>query len=240
MTGVIPIAIGLLVIKKLTGNKPAYPHTMYDCTTGHSVEVATKAEHDDYAAGGWVHSFDKCGLDTPFGRDYGQYDYDDSVDDMSDVQKKWIVVYQDDAVLEGIAVYRVEKLRYDPIRQRRGYYSILNYQIGSLDLWASGAPTSRNDKVFATEQEAIDYYISIGKQRPTTPDEPEGEPMPEPEVGPVDPTTPDDPTPTPQPVDPISPEEPTQPLDPIDPISPINPPSSGYGDYDFGVGVGGF
>jgi len=226
MTGLIPIAVGLLAIKKLFGQQVKYPHTMYDCTTGKSVEVATVAEHDDYAAGGWVHSFDKCPLDSPFGRDYGEYDYDDSVDDLSDVQRKWTVVYQDDAVLDDVAVYKKEKLSYDPARQRRGYYSVIGYFIGSTDLWANGAPTQVNEKSFGTEQEAIDYYISIGKTRPTNPSKPEGEPMPEPEVGPVSPNEP-------------TPDEPEDtPLDPeLDPVFPSG--GFGQGGYNDGMSYGG-
>tara|TARA_R110000787_G_scaffold182328_1_gene294285 strand:- start:1046 stop:1714 length:669 start_codon:yes stop_codon:yes gene_type:complete len=222
MSAIIPIAVGALLIRKLQGSKSQYPHTMFDCNTGNIVTVENKEQHDDYVEAGFASIQSGCSLDSVFGRDYGAYDYPDSVDDMTAIQKKWTVVYQNDTDLENIAVYKVEKLSYEPLYERRGYYRFLNYSIGSTDLWANGAPTQLNSKTFNTEEEAVAYYKSIGKQRPTTPSKPEGEPMPEPEVEPV---TPNEPTPEPTPT----------------PVNPYNPPSSGFGGNGFNqFSVGGF
>ena len=187
MSAIIPIAVGALLIRKLQGSKSQYPHTMFDCNTGNIVTVENKEQHDDYVEAGFASIQSGCSLDSVFGRDYGAYDYPDSVDDMTAIQKKWTVVYQNDT-----------------------------------DLWANGAPTQLNSKTFNTEEEAVAYYKSIGKQRPTTPSKPEGEPMPEPEVEPV---TPNEPTPEPTPT----------------PVNPYNPPSSGFGGNGFNqFSVGGF
>jgi len=223
----ILLGIGALFALKLR-DKTAYPHTMYNCNTGKSVEVETKAQHDDYAAGGWVHSFDECPLDTPFGRDYGEYDYEDSVDDL-DPKDRYDEVFQDDEVLEGVAVYRVMALSYDPQRERRGYYRIKNYVIGSTTL-INGSPKDFNydgdaKRTFSTMDDAISYYKSIGKKRPTTP-KPEGEPTPEPETQPSEPeNTPPTPEPTPAPITP-------QP-------NPFLPPMGGYGSFGGGTDLGG-
>ena len=221
----ILLGIGALFALKLRDKGGKYPHTMYNCNTGKSVDVETKEQHDDYAAGGWVHSFDECPLDTPFGRDYGEYDYDDSVDDL-DPKDRYDEVYQDDADLEGVAVYRVMALSYDPQRNRRGYYRVKNYVIGSTTL-NNGVPQSFNydgdaKRTFSTMDDAIAYYISIGKKRPTTPSKPEGEPMPEPET---QPSEPENTPPTPEP----------SPVAPTPPSNPFMPPTGGYGVSNFGT-----
>lgn len=227
MSAVLYVIGGALLLR-LRDKKPKYPHTMYDCNTGQSVEVENKAQHDDYTAGGWVHSFDECPLDTPFGRDYGDYDYEDSVDDMTDVQTRYDNVYQDDADLENVAVYRVMALTYDPQRERRGYYRVKNYVIGSTNLNSQGRPTSFNYKgdsirTFSSMDDAIAFLKSIGKRRPQPEKQPEGQPMPEPEVLPEGDDEPSTPEPTPAPITP--------------PSNPFTPPMGGYGVSGGNLGV---
>ena len=229
MSAILYVIGGALLLR--LRDKPAkYPHTMYDCNTGNSVEVETKEQHDDYAAGGWVHSFDECPLDSPFGRDYGDYDYADSVDDLSGVQRKYDIVFEDSEVLDNVAVFRVQTLSYDPQRERRGYYKTKGYVIASTEnIGSSGRPTSFNYdgdeiRMFSTMDDAIAYMKSIGKKRPTTPSKPEGDPMPSPETQPSEPeNTPPTPEPTPAP--------------PTPPSNPFTPPTGGYGVNGSTIGV---
>jgi len=235
MTGLIPIAIGLFALKKVMGGATTvYPHTMYNCM-GQSIDVETPEQHQTYTDGGWVHDLSECEIGTPYGRDYGEYDYEDSVDDMTDTPYLWTNVWQTtDRSGQTIVIWNKQRLTYEPNYGRRGYYTEGVYQIGDEQKQGWNWDGDRI-RTFTKLQTAIDYYTSISTVG-TKPKKPEGDPMPEPEVGPVNPT-PDDPTPTPQPVDPINPEptQPTQPLDPIDPVAPINPPSYGFGDYVIGV-----
>lgn len=218
--------IGGALLLRLRKPTAKYPHTMYDCVTGNEVVAETEEQHQLYADAGWVHSFDECPLDTPFGRDYGDFDYEDSVDDLNP-QDQYEVVFEDSEVLDNVAVFRIQKLSYDPLRGRRGYYTTKGYVIGSTNLSPGGRPTSFNYdgdsiRMFSTMDAAIAYMKSIGKKRPTTPKKPEGDPMP-------DPTTP-----------PTGEEDdtPTLPPTPVDP-SPALPPMGGFGGYNDGMSYGG-
>jgi len=213
MSGIVAAGIGLFALKKLMGTpKAKYPHTMYNCNTGQGVEVETEEQHQQYADGGWVHEFSECPIDSTFGRDYGDFDYEDSVDDMSDVQSKYDIVFEDSDVLDNTAVFRIQSLSYDPLRGRRGYYKTKGYVIASTqNINASGRPTSFNYdgdsiRMFSTMDAAIAYMKSIGKQRPTTPKKPEGDPMPDPTKPPTGED--DDPTPPPTPAPPVAPMPP--------------------------------
>ena len=153
---------------------------------------------------------------------------DNSVDNMA--QRKWTIVYQDDNLSDNIVVWHKQNLSYDP-ENREGFYNDGIYLIGSknrLDMNYETIEGELSLRKFSTEQEAIDYYISI-----FTIGTSDNGGIPDgftPEVFPED--TPVDPTPTPQPIDPIDPNpvDPT-PVDPIDPIAPVNPPLGGLGDF---------
>lgn len=214
MSWILPV-IGIALAKGLfdKNKKAKYPHMMYNCNTGEGVEVFTPAEHNQYKDGGFVHDLAECPLDSTFGRDYGDFDYDDSVDDLES-QDQYTEVYSDPAFV-GVAIYKVMQLNYDPARGRRGYYQLKYFVIAESG--ANGRPSSFNydgdrKRTFSTLEAAKVYYDSIGPNRPTNPKKPEGDPMPPP-MTPDD----DDSTPTPTPVVP----------DP--PMPPMMPPSGGFG-----------
>lgn len=167
-----------------------------------------------------------------------------SVDNMA--QRKWTIVYQDVDLSDNVVVWYKQNLSYNP-ENRQGFYREGIYLIGSkdrLDMNYQTIDGVLSLRKFSTEQEAIDYFISIF----TIGTSDGGGGIPDgftPEVFPDD-VDDDDVVPTPQPIDPINPPidpDDLTPIDPtpIDPIAPINPPS-GFGDFDsgFGVGVGGF
>ena len=220
MTGIIPLAVGLLVIKKLMGDSNTYPHTMYDCN-GATVEITNLEEHKRYTEGGWVHDLSECSIDTIIGRDYGEYDYEDSVDDMSDTPYIWTNMWEStDQSGSKVVIWRKQRLTYDPT-SRKGFYTEGVYQIGneSKQGWNYDGDRIRT---FTKLQQAIDYYVSIstvGTSEGTggIPDDFD------PEVFPED--TPED-----------IPEEPED-----TPLDPYIPPSGGFGQggYNDGMSYGG-
>ena len=217
----MPVVIGGALLLKLR-NRNAYPLTLYNCNHGGEHIVNDKEEYLSYIKAGYVKDLKQCGLDTHQGRDYGEWDYPNSVDDMPQMQR--ISVWQTtDKSGNVIHVYSVAKLTYDTTGNpptRRGYYKDPHYIIGNEETKDYNYDGDRI-RTFSTKQAAIDYYESIsdtsggggsgsgsGGGTPTKPEDDDD----------------DTPNPPPMPpVDPIDPIDPINPVNPVNPISPINP-----------------
>ena len=156
-------------------------------------------------------------------RDYGAYDYPDSIDDMEAVL--WTNEYQTtDRSGSIVVIWGKQQVTYEPLDERRGYYKPKKYLIGNLDRNSWNYDGNRI-RTFDTLQAAIDYYDLIT-------DTSGGGSSGGGSSGGFDPESDDDdtdPQPQPQPEDDDDGET-------VEPTLPVNP-GFGFGNYTPKFGV---
>ena len=97
----------------LRDSKPAYPHDMYDCSTGTKYVAETEADHTRMAALGYVHTMTECELPEDGGSTWTDPNEDEDGNCLEGYKRNSqnvCVVYREPRELEPTAVWSIEYL----------------------------------------------------------------------------------------------------------------------------------